>query len=129
MRAGTLSRRGCDHLVVDATIQLALLSARAEAERTIAALAGDLDAVVRASADANADDEHDPEGSTVAFERAQLAALLAAAHADLAEIDSALGRLDDGTYGRCEQCGAAIAAERLLARPAARQCFTCASRR
>jgi DnaK suppressor protein len=54
---------------------------------------------------------------------------LAAARADLAEIDSALGRLDDGSYGRCEQCGAAIAPERLLARPAARQCFTCASRR
>ncbi len=110
-------------------IRAALLSARAETARTIASLTADFDAVVRASTDANADDEHDPEGSTVAFERAQLAALLAAARADLAEIDSAIDRLNDGSYGRCEQCGTAIGQERLLARPAARRCVQCASRR
>jgi DnaK suppressor protein len=84
---------------------------------------------VSASADVNADDEHDPEGSTVAFERAQLAAVLDAAKGERAEIDAALTRIDAGSYGRCEVCGAAIAPERLHARPAARHCVRCAAGR
>src|SRR3954454_1108423 len=56
---------------------------------------------------ANADDEHDPEGSTIAFERAQVAALLAQAEGHLKESTDALRRLDAGTYGHCEFCRAA----------------------
>ncbi len=106
-----------------------LLAARAEASAAIDSLGRDFDALVTASADANADDEHDPEGSTVAFERAQLAAVLEATRHDLAEIDAALARIDAGRYGRCEVCGAAIAPERLQARPAARRCVRCAAAR
>ena len=63
------------------------------------------------------DDEHDPEGATIAFERAQLAALLGQAHSHLAELDGALDRLRQGRYGRCERCGRPVGAERLAARP------------
>ncbi len=65
----------------------------------LAALTGDFDEVVAASRDTNADDEHDPEGATIAFERSQVAALVQQARTHLAEVDRALERLADGTYG------------------------------
>ncbi|PZS15943.1 MAG: hypothetical protein DLM57_11715 [Pseudonocardiales bacterium] len=105
----------------------ALHGLREQTEGVIAAMADDLDAVVHASSNANADDEHDPEGTTIAFERAQLLALLGSARRELIEIDSALGRVESGSYGRCEACGTDVGAERLLARPAARHCVGCAS--
>ena len=103
-----------------------LLRLRASAEAEVATLAQDLAALFAASRDSNADDEHDPEGATVGFERAQLTALLAAARERAAELDDALRRLDAGTYGACERCGRPIAADRLAARPFARHCMACA---
>ncbi|MBY8870599.1 TraR/DksA C4-type zinc finger protein [Micromonospora sp. PLK6-60] len=100
--------------------------ARAETRSQIAALSRDLDGVIDASLDSNADDEHDPEGATIAFERAQVTALLADARRRLAELDAALDRLDAGTYGTCERCGSPIPAERLAVRPSARTCVGCA---
>ncbi|HXG62932.1 MAG TPA: TraR/DksA C4-type zinc finger protein [Planctomycetota bacterium] len=44
---------------------------------------------------------------------------------ELREIDEALARLREGTYGRCEDCGRPIARERLEAIPYARQCRNC----
>ncbi|WP_308042409.1 TraR/DksA C4-type zinc finger protein [Micromonospora sp. PLK6-60] len=104
----------------------ALRRARAETRSQIAALSRDLDGVIDASLDSNADDEHDPEGATIAFERAQVTALLADARRRLAELDAALDRLDAGTYGTCERCGSPIPAERLAVRPSARTCVGCA---
>src|SRR5919112_4074512 len=103
-----------------------LLRLRASAEAEAATLARDLDALFKASRDSNADDEHDPEGATIGFERAQLTALLATARERIAELDDALRRLDGATYGSCERCGQPIAAERLAARPFARCCMACA---
>ena len=103
-----------------------LLRLRASAESEAATLARDLEALFTASRDSNADDEHDPEGATIGFERAQLTALLAAARKRIAEVDEALHRIDTGTYGVCEGCGQPIAAERLEVRPFARRCIACA---
>ena len=83
------------------------------------------DDIVEAAADVATDDEHDPEGHTIAWERQQLAALLQDARAELAEIDAALQRLDEGGYGTCETCGRPIAAARLEALPATRTCVGC----
>lgn len=110
------------------TAEERLIAARAGTLELIASLNGDWDGVVEASSQANVDDEHDPEGATIAFERARIEASLHRARAQLADIDDALGRLRDGTYGTCEHCGGPIAAERLAARPAARTCITCAAR-
>ena len=74
---------------------------RAQTVRRLAALTGDFDEVVAASRDTNADDEHDPEGATIAFERSQLAALVRQARQHLAEVETAADRLADGTYGIC----------------------------
>ncbi len=104
----------------------------AERERTvqqIAVLTDDFDAVVEASKDSNADDEHDPDGATIAFERSQVDSILQQAKRHLAEIDAAQRRVDAGTYGTCENCERPIAPARLEARPVARTCIECAARR
>ena len=85
-------------------------------------LTADMDAMVEASRDSNADDEHDPEGQTIAFERSQLAAVTAQIREHLSEIDAALERVADGTYGVCEVGGEPIPVARLEARPTARTC-------
>lgn len=45
----------------------------------------------------------------------------------LGEVEAALGRLDDGTFGICESCQQPISAERLEALPTARRCMACAA--
>lgn len=100
---------------------------RDRAERRLAALSRDFDDIVERSSDASRDDEHDPEGATIAFERAQVAALVSAAEQELADVDRALARLDDGVHHRCERCGGDIVADRLRARPSARTCIDCAA--
>lgn len=106
--------------VLDAAEQAAL------ARRTH--LRAAFDELVAASTNANVDDEHDPEGATIAFERSQLDAHLRRVQADLAELDAARERLAAGRYGRCERCGGPIPADRLDARPTARTCVSCPSR-
>jgi RNA polymerase-binding transcription factor DksA len=93
----------------------------------MAALAGQFDELVAASAGSNADDEHDPEGATIAFERSQLRSLMCQADEALAEIEAAEDRLAQDRYGMCETCGLPIAPGRLQARPTARTCLACAS--
>jgi DnaK suppressor protein len=104
----------------------ALAAERAAALAQIAALTREFDEVVAASKASNADDEHDPEGATIAFERQQVAALLESTRARLADVEAALARRADGGYGICQSCGRPIAPERLAARPSARTCIDCA---
>jgi RNA polymerase-binding transcription factor len=104
----------------------ALGAERVAALAQIDALTRQFDEIVAASQASNADDEHDPEGATIAFERQQVAALLESARRRLADVDAAVTAVEAGTYGRCESCGSAIAPERLAARPTARTCISCA---
>lgn len=106
----------------------ALHAARAEATRQLETLTRDFDEIVDGSELVNTDDEHDPEGATIAFERAMVAALRDSAERRLAAIEVATSRLDDGSYGTCTGCGAPIAAERLEAVPDATACVTCTAR-
>jgi RNA polymerase-binding transcription factor DksA len=85
------------------------------------------DSIVEASRDVSADDEHDPDGATVGFERAQVASLLERAQRRLIELDDARRRVDGGTYGVCTNCGRPIAPERLAALPTTQTCVECAS--
>ncbi|PJJ62131.1 TraR/DksA family transcriptional regulator [Compostimonas suwonensis] len=84
--------------------------------------------VREARSDGTADDEHDPDGSTMSAEWSQLAGLTADAAARLEAVDSALARLADGAYGLCANCGRPIPRERLDARPTALLCIDCARR-
>jgi RNA polymerase-binding transcription factor DksA len=103
-----------------------LLTERTAAMEQLTSMGADLDAVAAAAAGSNVDDEHDPEGSTIAFEREQLAGLRARVQDRLGDIDAALERLRHGHYGRCERCGNPIGDARLEALPAAPLCVTCA---
>jgi DnaK suppressor protein len=105
----------------------ALRDAAARAASAIEDLERELAGVEEATA-AGPDDEHDAEGSTIGLERARVTALLEQARAGAAELAAAVDRLASGTYGRCEACGRALAAERLEALPAARRCVGCAAR-
>lgn len=91
-----------------------------------AALERERSAVVEASSASNADDEHDPEGATIAFERAQLDATIADVRRQQVDLGEALSRLDDGSYGRCIVCGLPIPEARLRARPSATTHVACA---
>lgn len=106
----------------------ALSAQRSALADQVAALRADLAGIMAASDGANADDEHDPEGATIAFERAQTATLLDRAEERMAALDRALARIADGSYGSCARCGRPIGADRLDARPDAETCITCASR-
>jgi len=102
---------------------------RRHTRRRLESLTGDYASVVAASRDTNADDEHDPEGATIAFERSQIGALVRQAQQRLTEIEAALERIADATYGTCQGCGRDIGEGRLEARPTARTCIACASRK
>jgi RNA polymerase-binding transcription factor DksA len=114
---------------MDASTPAELLAAhRVAAATQLAELTAELDRLAAATADSNLDDEHDPEGATVGFERAQLAALLDRAREQLRELAAADRRLAAGDYGRCERCAEPVGDERLRALPAARLCVGCAGR-
>lgn len=106
----------------------ALSDQRNETLHRLAQLEHAFQDVVAASVGSNADDEHDPEGTTIAFERSQLESLVRQARDHLREIDAATSRLAEGRYGVCERCGRPIDPERLAARPVARTCVTCPTR-
>jgi RNA polymerase-binding transcription factor DksA len=92
----------------------------------VSALEAAFEDVVRGAEDVATDDEHDPEGHTIAFERQQLASLLEESRIQAEELAAAIDRLDAGIYGICEACGRPIAPARLEALPAARRCIDCA---
>ncbi|WUH89431.1 TraR/DksA C4-type zinc finger protein [Streptomyces sp. NBC_00433] len=106
-----------------------LAAAQAATSAQITALSRDYEGIVEANALIAVDDEHDPEGSSTAFERAHIGSLLAQARDHLAALDLALERLEEGGYGRCEVCGEPIPPERLEVLPAAATCVRCAAAR
>jgi DnaK suppressor protein len=69
------------------------------------------------------------EGTTEAVERISSTAAARSIATSLAEVDRALERVDEGTYGLCDDCGQAISSERLEAMPSATLCVTCRARR
>ncbi|MCC4249892.1 MULTISPECIES: TraR/DksA family transcriptional regulator [Microbacterium] len=113
---------------MDATRATALLDALDDAvERRLRHLTADADSLRRDRADATADDEHDPEGSTLSGEWAHVDALAREARAEREEIRAARERVASGVFGVCEVCGRPIADGRLEVRPTARRCIVCAT--
>src|SRR6266516_1050331 len=106
-----------------------LAAERADTLELLNGLERELSGIIESSGSAATDDEHDPEGATIAFERQHVAALLSQARRHLVQIDAAMLRLAEGSYGRCESCGRRIGAARLAARPVTTLCMDCASQR
>jgi RNA polymerase-binding protein DksA len=67
-------------------------------------------------------DQHPADIGTEMFEREKDLSIVEQVTAEIHDVERALRRLDEGSYGRCEACGRPIGAERLRARPAANLC-------
>jgi DnaK suppressor protein len=100
-----------------------------QARQQRASLVAAIDQMRTARSLTSADDEHDPEGSTVSLDQARDSALLVRTEQTLAELVAARERLAAGRYGRCERCEEPIPDGRLRARPEARLCVACAALR
>ena len=104
--------------VVDAELQ--------RTERQIESLALTVAAIVEAAELVSTDDEHDPEGSTIAYERAQATALLRQARADREALLGTRRQLAGGGPIECATCAGPIDPDRIAALPTAARCVTCA---
>lgn len=100
---------------------------RGELVALLARLDADDDSLRLDRADGTADDEHDPEGSTLSGEWQRVEALRRSARGELADVDASLARVADGTYGVCVRCGRGIPPARLEVRPHATMCVDCAA--
>ncbi|MDN4163173.1 TraR/DksA family transcriptional regulator [Nocardioides abyssi] len=92
----------------------------------IEGLDDELTGLMRDSGDGAGQDQADI-GST-SFERDHELTVLNNEREKVAQIDRALGRIDDGTYGVCESCGEPIGKMRLMAFPRATLCMPCKQR-
>ena len=72
-------------------------------------------------------DENFADSGQVGAQQGEQATLARSLHDQLEDVERALAKLDDGSYGRCENCGKEIQEARLEAIPAARHCIDCAS--
>lgn len=108
--------------------QQVLYTARAERIEEAEALKAEADqmALDAEPGDTQFDDESG-EGSTTAVDRERDLALSAQARAEVVEIDVALDKIDEGTYGICDRCGKHIPKARLEVIPWAALCVTCKS--
>lgn len=70
-------------------------------------------------------DEGFADSAQTTAERARLISLIEGLRQNLAEVEHALSKMDEGTYGVCERCGTQIAPERLETLPWARLCIEC----
>jgi RNA polymerase-binding transcription factor DksA len=66
--------------------------------------------------------QHPADVGSDTFEREKDLSILDQIEAEIADVERALARLDDGTYGTCQACGAVIGDDRLAAVPATRFC-------
>ena len=73
-------------------------------------------------------DSNFADSSQVTAERGEAEARAASLKETLEEVEHALAKFADGSFGRCESCGNMIAEARLEAMPSARYCMNCASK-
>jgi len=71
----------------------------------------------------SSNDQHQGDLGTETFEREKDFSLLEQLEAEIGDLDTALRKIDEGTYGTCEICGRAIDPERLEAMPGTRTCI------
>ena len=97
---------------------------RARLEQVMETFAGESDESEGESLSELSDfDQHQADVGTETFEREKDLSILERVEAELADVEHALQRINDGSYGTCEACGKPIDDERLEAVPAARLCL------
>ena len=100
---------------------------QARTARQVASLEAIVAAIVEGAELTSTDDEHDPEGATIAYERAQASALLRQARADGAALVITRRQLEQGHGVVCGVCGREIDLERVAALPTTSRCVRCAA--
>ena len=65
------------------------------------------------------------DGTTEAVERIATTATAHSIAGSIKDLDRAIAKIEDGTYGYCDRCGDPIPAARLEAMPASAHCVTC----
>jgi RNA polymerase-binding transcription factor DksA len=114
-------------VAVGSDVRMAVERERDAARRRLAELDRSFADIAESVDRTNTDDEHDPEGATLAFERAQVVSLIGQARDRLDALDAATSRIEAGTYWVCTRCGSPIGDARLAARPDATRCVDCAA--
>jgi len=102
-----------------------LLVERERLEHEIAELDADLSESLEDSSEESPYDQHMAETAGVTLDREIDLTLQENARASVAQIDRALGKLENGSYGRCDKCGKLIGEDRLQAAPFATLCIDC----
>ena len=107
---------------------------RAQLQKQLDLIQGNLDALagdnlkrspIEASGDISAHSTHMADQGTDNFDRELALNLASSRQESLYDIEDALRRADEGTYGACESCGGAIELPRLKALPFAKKCMSC----
>ena len=113
-----------------ADAQSVLTTVRAEQQRTarqVESLEAVVASIVEAAELTSTDDEHDPEGATIAYERAQAIALLRQAREDLDALVVTRRQLESTRVVVCSVCGRTIDLERVATLPTTSRCIRCAA--
>jgi DnaK suppressor protein len=111
-------------------VQSVIASVEVAQERTarqVVSLEQIVAAIVEGSDLTSTDDEHDPEGATIAYERAQATALLRQARADADALVITRSQLEQHGRVVCAVCRGTIGLERVAALPTTTRCIRCAS--
>ena len=106
-------------------VEKRLLDERERVLREIAELDADLSKSLEESSGESPHDQHMAETAAVTLEREIDLTLQDNARAALVQIDRALRKLEDGSYGRCDKCGESISEGRLSIAPFATLCVEC----
>jgi RNA polymerase-binding protein DksA len=96
-----------------------------ELRRRVGGDLGDLVEEARRETDTGFSPEDYAEGGSESFEKEVNLNLMELERLEIREIDEALARLEENTYGNCVACGGRIQLTRLRARPFARMCIEC----
>jgi DnaK suppressor protein len=129
-RLAVRSSTGQPELVSPADAQSVLVTVRAEQQRTarqVESLEAVVASIVEAAELTSTDDEHDPEGATIAYERAQAIALLRRAREDLDALVVTRRQLESTRVVVCSVCGGTIDLERVATLPTTSRCIRCAA--
>jgi DnaK suppressor protein len=110
------------------TLEKALVAERERLAREIADLDADLSESLEDSSEESPYDQHLAETAGVTLEREIDLTLEENARSAIAQLDRALHKLRNGSYGVCDKCGNPISEERLKAAPFASLCIECKRR-
>ena len=108
-------------------VRARILAERRRLQSLVDSLTANFDDLTEAADASPPDDEHDPEGHTIAYERSQLSARRTDYLRTIDELAAAELRLGDAGAGLCAQCEEPIPHERRVAVPTTTRCVRCAS--